>query len=172
MSLTSLVRSKEKPIKSSGKRNAPARVAAAFRSGPFRFAAIRSVCCALSFALVGAAWCCATAAAQDHSADERHKFNESVDALIKKVSPSVVQILVTGSGTSESAEHGNTGVVIVRQRAIGSGFVMDPSGYIITNAHVVSGAQVVQVVLSADNSGDNSIRSILSTRTNIVPARV
>jgi hypothetical protein len=77
MSLTSLVRSQEKPINSSGKRNT-ARVAAAFRNRPFRFAAIRSACCALSLALVGAARCCATAAAQDHSADELHKFNESV----------------------------------------------------------------------------------------------
>jgi serine protease Do len=110
--------------------------------------------------------------AQERSTDELHKFNESVDELIKKVSPSVVQILVTGYGTQESAERGNTGVVTGRQRAIGSGFVIDPSGYIITNAHAVSGGQVVQGVLSADNSGDNSIRSILSTRTNIVPARV
>jgi serine protease Do len=110
------------------------------------------------------------AAAQDRSADTLHKFNESVDALIKKVSLSVVQILVTGYGPLE-AERGNTGVVIGRQRAIGSGFIIDPDGYIITNAHVVAGAQVVQIVLSS-NTSDGSLQSILSTKTNIVPARV
>jgi serine protease Do len=110
-------------------------------------------------------------AAQDRSADTLHKFNESVDALIKKVSPSVVQILVTGYGPLE-AERGNTGVVIGRQRALGSGFVIDQAGYIITNAHVVSGAQVVQVVLSSSGGADGSLQSILATKTNIVPARV
>src|SRR4029077_4262876 len=32
--------------------------------------------------------------------------------------------------------------------------------------------QVVQVVLSSSNAGDNSLQSILSTKTNIFPARV
>jgi serine protease Do len=102
--------------------------------------------------------------------DTLHKLNESVDALIRKVSPSVVQILVAGYGTVEES-HGNTGVVIGRQRAIGSGFVIDPAGYIITNAHVVSGAQVVQVVLPS-GSTDGSLQALFSTKTNIVPARV
>jgi serine protease Do len=117
------------------------------------------------------ALCSAPANAQDRSSDTLHKLNESVDALIKKVSPSVVQILVTGYGPLEAGERGNTGVVIGRQRAIGSGFVIDPSGYIITNAHVVAGAQRVQVVLPAANP-DGTLEAILSSRTNIVPARV
>src|ERR1700680_1362273 len=107
---------------------------------------------------------------QDRSADTLHKLNESVDALIKKVSPSVVQILVTGYGPLES-ERSTTGVVIGRQRAIGPGFVIDPSGYIITNAHVVSGAQRLQVVLPS-GAADGSLQAILASRTNIVPARV
>src|SRR5690242_515361 len=60
--------------------------------------------------------------AQDHSTEELRKLNQSVGALIKKVSPSVVQILVTGYGPLEEADHGNTNTVIGRQRAIGSGF--------------------------------------------------
>jgi serine protease Do len=114
------------------------------------------------------------AAAQTQTKPEDNtlrKLNESVDALIRKVSPSVVQILVTGYGPLEETKSGNTGVVIGRQRAIGSGFVIDPDGYIITNAHVVSGAQVVQVVLPSGNP-DGSLRSLLSSKTDILPARV
>jgi serine protease Do len=103
--------------------------------------------------------------------DALHKLNESVDALIKRVSPSIVQILVTGYGPLEEGEHGNTNAVIGRQRAIGSGFIIDPSGYIVTNAHVVSGAQRVQVVLPAGDA-DGSLEAALSTRTNVVAARV
>lgn len=111
------------------------------------------------------------AAAQDHSDNALRKLNESVDALIKKVSPSVVQILVSGYGPVDSGERGNTAVVIGRQRAIGSGFVIDPAGYIITNAHVVSGAQRVQVV-APEGVSDGSLQAILSARTNIVAARI
>ena len=109
--------------------------------------------------------------AQDRGDNTLRKLNESVDALIKKVSPSVVQILVTGYGPIESGERGNTAVVIGRQRAIGSGFVIDPEGYIITNAHVVTGAQRVQIVVP-EGMSDGSLQAILSARTNIVPARV
>src|SRR5258708_16252127 len=42
--------------------------------------------------------------AQDRSENTLRKLKESVDALIKKVSPSVVQILVTGSAPVESTE--------------------------------------------------------------------
>jgi serine protease Do len=113
----------------------------------------------------------APAAAQDRSDNTLRKLNESVNALIKKVSPSVVQLLVTGYGPIDSSEHGNTAGVIGRQRAIGSGFVIDSEGYIVTNAHVVAGAQRVQAVVP-EGVSDGSLQAILSARTNIVPARV
>jgi serine protease Do len=105
------------------------------------------------------------------STDALHKLNESVDNLIKKVSPSVVQILVTGYGPLEEGDRGSTSVIIGRQRAIGSGFVIDPSGYIVTNAHVVNGAQRVRVVLPL-MTNESSAAAALSTRSNIVAARV
>ncbi len=102
--------------------------------------------------------------------DELRKLNESAGALVKKVSPSVVQILVTGYGPLEEGEKGNASSVIGRQRAIGSGFVVDSSGYIMTNAHVVNGAQRVQVVLPP--AIELPLRAALSTRTTVVPARI
>jgi serine protease Do len=103
--------------------------------------------------------------------DPLRKLNSSVEALVKKVSPSVVQILTTGYGPLEEASRGSAGLVIGRQRAIGSGFIIDSSGYIITNAHVVSGAQRVQVILPMA-SGDLSPKHALATRGTALPARI
>jgi serine protease Do len=111
------------------------------------------------------------AQAQDRSTEELRERDQSVGELIRKVSSSVVQILVAGYGPLEEGDHGNTGVVIGRQRAIGSGFIIDSNGYIITNAHVVKGAQRVQVVLSTANS-DDSADSALSAKTSLVPAQI
>jgi serine protease Do len=111
------------------------------------------------------------AQAQERPGDALRKLNGSVNELVKKVLPSVVQILVTGYGPLEEGEKGNTNAVIGRQRAIGSGFIVDASGYIVTNAHVVNGAQRVQVVLPSPNA-DGSLDAALSTRTTIVGARI
>ena len=113
------------------------------------------------------------APAQDRGDNTLHKLNESIDALIRKVSPSVVQILVTSYGPVESTEHSTTALTLGRQRAIGSGFVIDPAGYILTNAHVVANAQRVQVVIPERMTGEGPpLAELLSARTNIVPAHV
>jgi serine protease Do len=140
------------------------------RTNKTRDLIVRTVFAALAVCTAPGFCTAQSGSTQNRADDTLHKLNESVDALIRKVSPSVVQILVTGYGTVEES-HGNTGVVIGRQRAIGSGFVIDSAGYIITNAHVVAGAQVVQVVLPSGNP-DGSLQALLSTKTNIVPARV
>ncbi len=103
--------------------------------------------------------------------DSLARLNASVDALTRKVWPSVVQVMVTSYGPREQDARGETGAVVGRQRSVGSGFVIDPDGYIMTNAHVVSGAQRVQIVLPADN-GDGTLATALSGRTYIVGARI
>ena len=106
------------------------------------------------------------------SQDPLARMNESVDALTKKVWPSVVQILVTSYGAREEASgRTDTNVVVGRQRSSGSGFVIDPEGYIMTNAHVVSGAQRVEIVLPPENA-DGTLASALSGRTQLIPARI
>jgi len=107
---------------------------------------------------------------QENTRDLLRRENQLVDALIKKVTPSVVQILVTSYGPLEESP-GRTGGAVGQQRAIGSGFVIDPEGYIVTNAHVVSGAQRIQIVLPPPEA-DSSLASALSSKVTILPARV
>src|SRR5271157_1998401 len=84
--------------------------------------------------------------------DSLHQLDNSVQSLVHQVSPAVVQILVTGYAAVE--QHGHTDTALIgHQRTLGSGVIVDPEGYIITNAHVVEGAVRVRVVLfSSENS--------------------
>lgn len=80
------------------------------------------------------------------SSDLLRALDSSLETVVSKVSRAVVQIVVTGYGPSE--DHGHTDTArIVRQHAIGTGVIVDPDGYIITNAHVVQGAQRIRVIL-------------------------
>src|SRR6202050_679193 len=74
------------------------------------------------------------------------ELNGALESLASRVSPAVVQILVTGYGPLREEDKSQT-AFIVRQHAVGSGVIVDSSGYIITNAHVVEGAQRIRVAL-------------------------
>ena len=80
--------------------------------------------------------------------DILRQMNSALEELAAKVSPAVVQIQTTGYGplTGGDSDHGRT-ALIVRQHAVGSGVIVDASGYIMTNAHVVEGAQRIRVAL-------------------------
>ena len=98
-------------------------------------------------------------------------WNASIDALTRKVWPSVVQILVSAYGAREESATGETSVVVGPQQSTGSGFVIDADGYVMTNAHVVNGARRVQVVLRPANA-DGSLATALTPRPRIVNARI
>jgi serine protease Do len=110
-----------------------------------------------------------TAPAPPPPRDALAEMNASIDALTKKVWPSVVQILV--SSYTAQGGRGDGSVVIARGRSTGSGFIIDPEGYIMTNAHVVNGAQRVEVVLPADNA-DGTLATALAGRGRTVPGRI
>jgi serine protease Do len=92
------------------------------------------------------------------TSDALHQLNDSIEALVQRVSPSVVQIIVTGYGSTEESDRGQTSVIIGRQRAIGSGLIVDAAGYIVTNAHVLNGAEKIDVVVptTVDAASDGS----------------
>src|SRR5215469_11583671 len=92
----------------------------------------------------------AAGAAQAQSAPNRNsfeglnQFSEGVQQLAARVAPSVVQITVTRYGAQEDSS-GQTSAVLSRQQVVGSGAIIDPSGYIVTNAHVVNNALRIRV---------------------------
>ncbi len=63
--------------------------------------------------------------------------------------PSAYKSLLPATASTEQSDRGQTSVVIGRQRAIGSGVIVDPEGYIVTNAHVLNGAEKIEVFVPA-----------------------
>jgi serine protease Do len=135
---------------------------------PFRPLVCRVTALALLILVVGAP--AATAQRAATAQDPLDRLNEAVDALTRKVWPSVVQIQVTGFGASGRTAEGEVGV-IGRQQSVGSGFVIDPDGYIMTNAHVVNNAQRVQVVVPPTNA-DGTLKTALSGKMTVLQARI
>lgn len=72
-------------------------------------------------------------------------YDQALDEVAERAMLSVVEIKVNGYGPRE---HSDDDQVVERQRAIGSGVIVDSNGYIVTNHHVVSGAQRIRVVLA------------------------
>jgi S1-C subfamily serine protease len=70
----------------------------------------------------------------------------SINDIYRRSAPGVVQITTTSVRTVEPDPFLNPlGFPEQRQQALGSGFVIDKSGHIVTNFHVVQGAQRIEV---------------------------
>jgi S1-C subfamily serine protease len=103
-------------------------------------------------------------------------YSRAVISAAEKVSPSVVHIVVSGGRDrrQDSRESAPEGV-----RGSGSGFVFTPDGFILTNSHVVHGAEHLKVALpdgrtfEAQHIGDDPDTDLAVIRINapgLVPA--
>ena len=99
------------------------------------------------------------------------ELSASLSVLSARVSPAVVQIFTTQYAPVLGGYLDNTGR-LGTQHSGGSGVILDPDGYIVTNAHVVHNARRVQVLLNAPLPAERPQHSILKPRGRLVGASV
>jgi serine protease Do len=80
-------------------------------------------------------------------------YSAAMENLAQSASPAVVQILVHTLAPLGNENSQRAGFVS-EQEATGSGVIVDPDGYIVTNAHVVRNARRIEVkILRSDEKG-------------------
>lgn len=99
------------------------------------------------------------------------KMSSAFQSLAEYVRPGVVQIFaegyVPGSGIVPSISG-----LLEKQQGSGSGVILNSDGYIVTNAHVVSGATRIRVMLPAHEELLDERRSIIKPQGRMVGAQV
>jgi serine protease Do len=91
-------------------------------------------------------------------------FSRSIEELARRSSYAVVRISVKGPKLSIKGDEQQIGFV-AGQKSTGSGVIVDAGGYIVTNAHVVSGARSIDVtLLKHGHSGSEIITHHVAAR--------
>jgi|HubBroStandDraft_1064217.scaffolds.fasta_scaffold94277_2 serine protease Do len=86
---------------------------------------------------------------QEQSPAILKEYDQAIDRIAERAMASVVEIEVTGYGVPENdKDQGQQQQALERQRSIGSGVIVDPDGYIITNNHVIAGAMRIRVIIA------------------------
>jgi serine protease Do len=107
--------------------------------------------------------------APNYGTNPLRAFDSDLRALTDQVSPAVVQILVDRYGTGESEDSGQA-ALITKEKSVASGVILDPSGYIITNAHAIKGAWRIRVILTKPD-GDSD-EPPPATEESVLPATI
>ena len=105
--------------------------------------------------------------AQPRAVPSASDLSRSLEATARVVGASVVEIFATTFAPGQGVVPRNADLVTT-QRASGSGVIVAPDGYIVTNAHVVAGAQRLRVEVPVPVTG----QSILATRSRSVTGKV
>jgi serine protease Do len=127
-------------------------------------AVIAAMLCAVAPALAQSP---ARAQAPSRPAVTAADLSASLENTAQTVAPSVVEIFTTYFTPREGVVP-RTSDLIATDRASGSGVILDPDGYIVTNAHVVSGAQRVRVEVPVAAVG----QSILAAKSQMMTGQI
>jgi serine protease Do len=104
--------------------------------------------------------------------DVIHTMSAAFESLVKRVSPAVVEVLVTGYGSGDEDDDDKGPSPLGRERSLGSGVIIDPDGYIVTNYHVVKGADRVRVVLTPQVGEESQAPAMLKSKGQVLNARI
>jgi len=96
-------------------------------------------------------------------------LSESLQRMVEHFSPAVVQVSTRGFGgdRNDRVPSGR----LKTERGAGSGVILDPDGYIVTNAHVIGDSSRIQVLLPERNT-DKRYASILKPAGKLVDAEL
>lgn len=136
------------------------------RAAEVRIVAARLIACIACLATPVSARGAETRNAFDHLT----QVSGSYEALAERVLPSVVQIFAAGY-TAGRGDAATAAGLLSKEQSTGSGVILDKGGYIVTNAHVVAGANRIQVLLPRARD-DDDLRSILKPRGRLVGAQL
>jgi serine protease Do len=114
------------------------------------------------------------ASALSASKDYLHDLSDSIEALSHAVSPAVVQVFSTGYTLTDDGDPGGatTAGLVTKERSSGSGVVVSPDGYIITNNHVVGNARRIRVQLASLPDEPGSDAQQLHAHGKLLEAKV
>lgn len=105
--------------------------------------------------------------------DSLMAFNKALEEVVARVTPAVVQIEAYGppqknSDDDDDDDGDHPEAQFKAEHALGSGVILDPAGYIVTNSHVVRGASTLTVILDKNTR----LRPMETAQRLTVPARL
>jgi serine protease Do len=101
------------------------------------------------------------------------EYDQAIDQVAERAMQSVVEIEVTGYGVPEKdKDQGDQQQALERQRSLGSGVIVDPDGYIMTNNHVVAGALRIRVIIAPATVEMVSGNTKLGNRQRVYEAKL